>query len=234
MTRVNDMVHFKTRFALAIAAAALSLAAMAAPASATANEAPIDVINGAVSELKAGLSGQRDALAADRAELFRFVDSLLAPRFDRNYAGRLVLARHWRDASNDQKRRFIDGLYNSLLRRYADGVLEFREDRIEILPERGEPDDKRATVRTLVTLDNGEQVPVNYGLVNRGENGWKVYDVTIEGISYVRNYRAEIDEEVKRSSLDEVIERLEREAEAALAGEDASPQDPAPEAATAQ
>ena len=127
-----------------------------------------------------------------------------------------MLARHWRGASNEQKRRFIDGLYNSLLRRYADGVLEFQEDRVEILPQRGEADEKRATVRTMVTLDNGETIPVNYGLVNRGDNGWKVYDVTIEGISYVRNFRAEIDEEVKRTSLDAVIERLESEAEEAL------------------
>lgn len=218
------MVQIKTRLASAAAAALFAVATLGAPAPAVANDAPIDVINGAVDELKAGLEGQRDALAADRAELFRFVDSLLAPRFDRNYAGRLVLARHWRDASNDQKRRFIDGLYNSLLRRYAEGVLEFQEDRVEILPQRGEANEKRATVRTLVTLDNGEQVPVNYGLVNRGENGWKVYDVTIEGISYVRNYRAEIDEEVKRSSLNAVIERLESEAAAAFQGDDASPE----------
>ena len=230
LTGYYDMVDFKTRLAAAIAAAAMALAAIGAPSTAAANDAPIDVINGAVDELKAGLEGRREALSADRAELFRFVDSLLAPRFDRNYAGRLVLARHWRDASNDQKRRFIDGLYNSLLRRYAEGVLEFREDRVEILPQRGEADDKRATVRTLVTLDNGETVPVNYGLVNRGENGWKVYDVTIEGISYVRNYRAEIDEEVKRSSLDAVIERLEREAASALEGGDGA----APETAAAQ
>ncbi len=173
---------------------------------------PVAVINGAIDELKVGLNGKRDAYKADDAALYTFIDGLLAPRFDRNYAGRLVMARHWRGASDDQKRRFISAFYNALLQRYADGVLEFREDRVEVLPARGEQDEKRATVRTLVTLDNGEQAPVNYGLIKRGDNGWKVYDVTIEGISYVRNFRAEIDEEIRKTSLDAVIERLESEA----------------------
>ncbi|MEL7298024.1 MAG: ABC transporter substrate-binding protein, partial [Pseudomonadota bacterium] len=139
------------------------------------------MITGALDAVKTGLSGQREALEADEAKLVEFVDSLLAPRFDRNYAGRLVLARHWRGASKDQKRRFIDGFYQAMLKRYATGVLEFQEDRIEILPSRGEQKGNRATVRTNVTLDSGESVPVNYGLVNRGDAGWKVYDVTIEG-----------------------------------------------------
>ncbi|MEM7765660.1 MAG: ABC transporter substrate-binding protein [Pseudomonadota bacterium] len=173
---------------------------------------PDAVITGALEAVQAGLAGQREALEADEAKLIEFVDGLLAPRFDRNYAGRLVLARHWRGASADQKRRFIDGFYQAMLKRYATGVLEFQEDRIEILPSRGEQKGNRANVRTIVTLDNGESVPVNYGLVNRKDVGWKVYDVTIEGISYIRNFRTEIDSEIKKSSLDDVIARFEAEA----------------------
>ncbi|MEL6950153.1 MAG: ABC transporter substrate-binding protein [Pseudomonadota bacterium] len=203
----------RSRFVAAVAGLVLAVAG----GNAVADDEPIDVINSAVDALNTGLQGQRDTLAQDRAALIRFVDGLLAPRFDRNYAGRLVLARHWRDATTEQKKRFIDGLYNSLIRRYADGVLEFEEDLVEVLePRAGDNDEKRATVRTVVTIGGGETVPVNYGLVNRGDNGWKVFDVTIEGISYVRNFRAEIDEEVKRTSLDAVITRLETEAAEAL------------------
>ncbi|MFK8051762.1 MAG: phospholipid-binding protein MlaC [Woeseiaceae bacterium] len=177
-----------------------------------AEDEAIDVINGAVDAVKEGLAGQRETFMNDEAALVEFVDGLLAPRFDRNYAGRLVLARHWRKATKEQKRRFIDGFYQTMLKRYATGILEFQGDQIEVLPARGEQKGNRATVRTVVTLDNGEDVPVNYGLVNRGDNGWKVYDVTIEGISYIRNFRTELDSEIKKTSLDAVIERFEREA----------------------
>ena len=199
------------RFPLIAAALLLAVGMASGPASAVAEDTPESVINGAIAELKTGLNGKRELYAEDRAALYKFVDGLLAPRFDRNYAGALVLARHWRSANKEQKRRFIDAFYSALLQRYADGVLEFREDRVEVLPARGETNGKRATVRTLVTLDNGEQTPVNYGLVNRGAEGWKVFDVTIEGISYIRNFRTEIDEEVRKTSLDAVIERLESE-----------------------
>lgn len=217
MRKIHNVLMRK-RFLAGFACAFLALSGVNAHANADAQA----VITGAVDALKTGLSDNRDALESDRAELIRFVDSLLAPRFDRNYSGRLVLAKHWKKASNEQKKRFIDGLYNSLIRRYADGVLEFEEDLVEILPHRGDGNEKRTTVRTIVKLPSGDSVPVNYGLVNRNDSGWKVFDVTIEGISYVRNFRAEIDEEVKRTSLDAVIERLEREAEEALNGGDAA------------
>jgi len=66
-------------------------------------------------------------------------------------------------------------------------------------------------VRSIVRLDDGSRVPVNYGLVKR-ENGWLLFDVTIEGVSYIRNFRAELDSEIRSSSLAAVIERLEKEA----------------------
>ncbi|MEL6868637.1 MAG: ABC transporter substrate-binding protein [Pseudomonadota bacterium] len=195
-----------------LVSAVVALFALAGNAAAQ-EDTPLALINGAVDDIKAGLADNRDAFESDEAALKTFVDGLLAPRFDRNYAGRLVLATHWKKASTEQKKRFIDGFYNAMLSRYAAGILEFQEERVEILPMRGKQSSaSRATVRTVVTLDNNEQVPVNYGLVKRGDAGWKVYDVNIEGISYIRNFRAEIDSEIKKTSLDAVIARLEKEA----------------------
>ena len=126
----------------------------------------------------------------------------------------LVLGRHWRDANDEQRTRFIDAFYGSLLRKYADGVLEFNQDRVEVLPFRGDLSKPRTTVKTMVTLDDGTKVPVNYGMVKR-ESGWLMFDVTIEGISYVRNFRTELNAEIQATSIDAVIERLEAEAEPA-------------------
>jgi len=173
---------------------------------------PNALIDGAIVELSAALDGQREVLAEDRAALYALIDEILLPRFDRQYAAQLVLGRHWRVADNDQKSRFVDAFYNAMLRQYADGVLEFQSDQVEVLPFRGDATKQRTMVRTIVKLDDGTKVPVNYGLVMR-DSGWLMFDVTIEGVSYVRNFRAELDAEIRAESLDVVIERFEREAE---------------------
>ena len=156
------------------------------------------------------VSGKKEALAADPEALYVVINDILLPRFDRRYAAQLVLGRHWRTASAEQRDRFIDAFYNSLLRRYADGVLEFDPDRVEILPFRGDLSKPRTTVRTTVKLEDGTNVPVNYGMVRRDE-GWLMFDVTIEGISYVRNFRTELNAEIQATDLDRVIGRLENE-----------------------
>ena len=172
---------------------------------------PNDVIQGAADQLSTELNGRKDALTEDREALYALIDDILLPRFDRRYAAQLVLGRHWRNASDEQRVRFIDAFYTSLLRRYADGVLEYDQDRVQILPFRGDLTKQRTTVKTMVTLDDGTEVPVNYGMVNR-DGSWLMFDVTIEGISYVRNYRTELNAEVQATSLDAVIARLEGEA----------------------
>ena len=176
-------------------------------------ESPAAVVEEAASELSSKLSGRKDELRADRQALYALIDEILLPRFDRKYAAQLVLGRHWRGANDAQRERFIDAFYRALLHRYADGVLEFDQDKVEILPYRGDDQDKRTMVRTIVTLDDGTRVPVNYALVRR-DAGWLMFDVNIEGISYVRNFRAEMNSEVQSKGLDAVIERLEAEAQA--------------------
>ena len=171
---------------------------------------PNSVIQSAADELAAGLDGRKDALVEDKDALYELIDSVLLPRFDRRYAAQLVLGRHWRNANAEQRAQFIDAFYGSLLRRYADGVLEFDQEKIEILPFRGDLEKQRTTVKTMVTLEDGTVVPVNYGMVNRDSN-WLMFDVTIEGISYVRNYRTELNSEIQATSLDAVIVRLEGE-----------------------
>lgn len=180
---------------------------LAASPAALAQE-PNDVVQSASDQLATELEGRKEALTEDREALYALIDSILLPRFDRRYAAQLVLGRHWRNASEGQRERFIEAFYGSLLRRYADSVLEFDQDKVEILPFRGDLTKPRTTVKTIVTLEDGTSVPVNYGMVKR-ESGWLMFDVTIEGISYVRNFRTELNSEIQATSLDAVIERLE-------------------------
>ncbi|MCH8943858.1 MAG: ABC transporter substrate-binding protein [Proteobacteria bacterium] len=190
---------------------AILLAAGLSSGSFAADETPNEVVESAVALFAAGLDGRRDELAADRAALYELIDEILMPRFDRKFAAQAVLAKHWRDASESQRERFIEAFYQALLRRYADGLLQFESDKVKVLPYRGDASKSRTKVRSTVQLENGSKVAVDYDLVKR-ESGWLLFNVSIEGISYVRNFRAEIDSEIRSSSLDAVIQRLEREA----------------------
>ena len=190
----------------------LTLALLAfSTASATAEDSPNAVIESSVELLAEQLDGRKDELSANRKELYEIIDSILMPRFDRRFAAQVVLAKHWRDASEEQQARFIEAFYRALLRKYADGILEFDPGMITVQPYRGDATKKRTRVRSTVKLDDGSKVAVDYELVKR-KAGWLVFNVVIEGVSYVRNFRAELDSEIRASSLDAVIQRLEEEA----------------------
>ena len=197
--------------AASFAALALATTAMAQ------DDNPNLVIETAADELAVALDGRVDELTENRAELYAIIDGILLPRFDRRFAAQVVLAKHWRTATPEQRDRFIESFYQALLRRYADGVLEYDQDKIRILPFRGDATKKRTKVRSTVEINDGSTVAVDYDLVKR-ESGWLIFNVVIEGVSYVRNFRAELDSEIRASSLDAVIQRLETEAGIAAGG----------------
>lgn len=194
-----------------------TLAPLAAQAKSD-SPAPVAVVEEAAELLDQALDKRQDELEKDKEALYELIDEILLPRFDRRYAAQLVLGRHWRTASDAQREQFIEAFYKSLLRKYADGVLEFDLAQLEIRPFRGDLSKPRTVVQTMVKLDDGTEVPVDYSLVKRPK-GWLIFDVQIEGISYVRNFRAEFNSEIQATGLEKVIARLQ--SEAAAAGEEA-------------
>ena len=190
----------------------LLLAAFAMTAHPAFAQEPYEQVEQAIVELAEAIAGREDELRNDREALYGLINNVLLPRFDRRYAAQLVLGKNWRDADESQRERFIDGFYNSLLKKYSDGVLEFDPDRVQLLPFRGDLSKKRTIVKTNVRLSDGTKVSVNYGFAMR-QDGWKMFDVSVEGISYVRNYRAEMESEIRATSLEAVIARLENDAQ---------------------
>lgn len=190
----------------------IALAAMLiSPVAVATDDSPNFVIESSVTLLTEKLDGRQQELSENRDELYAIIDEILMPRFDRRFAAQVVLAKHWRTATEEQRTRFIEAFYRALLRKYADGVLEFNPDMIEVLPYRGDATKKRTKVRSTVLMDDGSKVAVDYELVKR-KAGWLVFNVVIEGVSYVRNFRAELDSEIRSSNLEAVIARLEGEA----------------------
>ena len=154
------------------------------------------------------ISQHRAEYKADPSKVQALVDRLLLPHFDTAYAAQLVLGPHWRTATPDQRKRFIDAFYKSLLKNYGASIASFSGDRLKVLPSRTEPNAERATVRTQVKKDDGTYVPVNYSL-HKTPEGWKAWDVNVEGISYVKSFRDDFGAQIDQQGLDAVIKRLE-------------------------
>ncbi len=200
------------RFAMAVCSllAPVLLACGAWAAESVPGPAPQELIETTARRLLEALDADREAAHKDPSRVHKIVDDILLPHFDTDYSARLVLGKHWRNASPAERQRFIDAFYQSLLRNYGSALAEFTADRMMILPFRGDLSSSQATVRTEVKRRNGQRVPVNYTLHATPE-GWKAWDVTIEGISYVRNFRNDVGAEIDQQGLPALIDRLEKE-----------------------
>ena len=186
----------------------------AAFAQAVPGPGPQQLIEQVSQQMLKDIDANRAALRADPAKLRALVDKNLLPNFDTEYASRLVLGKHWRTATPEQRSRFVEAFIQSMMRQYGNALLDFTGDQLTILPFKGDPAATTATVRTEVKRDNGTPVPVNYTM--RGTpQGWKAWDVTIEGVSYVKNFRTDFGAEIDAKGLDHVINRLETENAAA-------------------
>lgn len=203
-----------------ILGAVLALGVGAAQAFVDANDNPQQLVEDSAKRMLTELDANRPAYRKDPAKLDHLIATVLLPNFDTEYAARLVLGQNWRTASEEQRKRFVDAFYHSLLRSYGSALVEFTADRMTVLPYRGDPDSKSATVRTEIKRSDGSKVPVNYTL-HKTDGGWKAWDVSIEGISYVKSLRTDLGSEVQQKGLDAVIQRLENEVNAP--GADAKP-----------
>jgi phospholipid transport system substrate-binding protein len=195
-------------FALGLAGAANSADPPAAAAAAPSSLGPQELVENSAKRMLVELDANRAMYAKDPAKLDSLVANVLLPNFDTEYSARLVLGQTWRTATPDQRKRFVDAFYHSLLRNYGSALVDFTADRFVILPYKGDPNDTTATVRTEVKRSSGDKVPVNFSL-RKVDGVWKAWDVVIEGISYVKSFRTDFGSEVQQKGLDEVISRLE-------------------------
>jgi phospholipid transport system substrate-binding protein len=205
------------RISTALLSAALLLGAWASASAETpppagaaqaSNSDPSAMVQEAAQGMLGDIAKNREAYRRDPSKIAAVVDRYLMPHFDTETSARVVLGRYWRTATPEQRKRFIDAFYHSLLANYGSSLIDFTPDRLKILPSRVEPGATSATVRTEVTRQNGDQVSVNYSL-RMTPQGWKAWDVVIDGISYVKSYREDFGEQIEKQGLDTVIQRLE-------------------------
>ncbi len=180
----------------------------AAPSADLRTMGPQEIVENSAKRMLKELDANRQAYKSDPAKLDALVSDVLLPSFDSEYAAVHVLGQNWRAATPEQRKRFVDAFYHSLMRNYGSALVDFTADRFSILPYRGDPADTRAEVRTEVKRSSGDKVPVVF-VLHKTDTGWKAWDVVIEGVSYIKSFKTDIGAEVQQKGLDEVITRLE-------------------------
>jgi phospholipid transport system substrate-binding protein len=179
-----------------------------ATAAAASGEGPYEVVQAAAQGMLTDLDKDRAGYRRDPQKVGALVDKYLLPHFDTEYSARLVLGQYWRNATPDQRQHFINAFYHSLLTNYGSALVDFTADRLKIFPTKPDADATRATVRTEVKRDNGDRVSVNY-YMRKTPQGWKAWDVVIDGISYVNSYREDFGPQIEQQGIDAVIKRLD-------------------------
>lgn len=199
-----------------ILAFALSLGAVAASTAWADTATPDQVVQTIADDLGKAIEGHKDELKSNHEKLIKLIDGILLPHFDIDYASILVLGQYARTSTPEQRARFAKAFYNSITHRYAEGLLNYTRGRVRVLPTKGELSDKRTVVRTEVVLDDGKTLAVDYAFRKTRDGQWKAYDVIIEGISYITNYRNQVGAEIQKTGLDALITRLETQGSKAL------------------
>lgn len=187
------------RFVLVLLALAL-----ATPVAVADGRDPVTIVEETTSSIFQTLDSHREEFAADPTALRAMVREDLLPLIDLEYSARLILGKESRGISETQLSAFSDAMSDVLINRYADGLLEFRSDQqVEVLPMKGSTSEKLTRVRTRIKLDNGGYAPVDYSF-HKTADGWKAFDVMVEGISYVITFRNQIAPRVQAEGIEKV------------------------------
>ena len=169
---------------------------------------PVSLVISTTNRIFTEVDGNFESYESDPTALQSLVRTDLIPLLDVHYSARLILGRAGRGIEKEKIDEFAEAMISLLVNRYSEGLLQFRsQEPIMVLPQRGDLNEKLTRVRTRVKLPSGGEAPIDYAF-HKTSDGWKAFDVIVEGISYVTTYRNQIMPEVRDKGIDLVIKRL--------------------------
>ena len=205
----GPVAGFLRRVALIAAVAGMTMAAGPAVTAASDGSAAQRLVQRVTSTIIAELTTRRDALRSDPHAVYELVDRLVLPHFDFERMSRRVLGKKgWRTATPEQRARFVAAFRTLLVRTYAVMLNEYRGQPLtwgDPVPRRK---DGEIVVPVTIELAGGEPVQVAYAMHGGGAE-WKVFDLAVDGVSLVRNYRSSFRSELARNGIDGLIASLE-------------------------
>lgn len=177
---------------------------------------PDELVKNTTLEVIAVIKQDKDIQAGDRAKIYALIEEKVLTHFDFRRMSQLAMGKNWRQATPDQQDAIVKEFRSLLVRTYAVSLSQYRDQKIEIRPTKLEPDAKDATVKSLFIQSGREPVSVDY-LMYKLPAGWKVFNISVEGVSLVENYRGTFNEQIRKSGIDGLIKTLSdrnRDAEA--------------------
>lgn len=181
-----------------------------------AETAPDDLVKQTADELLSIIKNDKEIQAGNQKKLFALAEEKIIPNFDFDRVCKMVLGKNWRAASEEQQSSFKKEFRSLLLRTYASALSKYRDQIIEYKPFRAEPDANNVSVKTQIIQQGGQPISVDYSLV-KTESSWKVYDIVIENVSLVTNYRSQFSNEIRQNGFDSLIKKLAEKNKAASA-----------------
>lgn len=197
-----------TVIAAALLASAPALVSAQAPAAQAASSSPSKLVLDNSTRILTTLEARRDEFRTDRGALREFIASEFNAMFDRDYAARLVLGRHGRGAADADVTLFADALAENLMQRYGSSLLDFNSPlRVRMKSETPLRGGSMVKVSSEFLREGGEPIPVDY-LMRKTGSSWQVFDVMVEGVSFVQTFRNQFDGPLSRKSIPEVAADL--------------------------
>jgi len=180
--------------------------------------APDQLVQKITDEVLAAIKSDRDLAAGDKQKALKLAEEKVLPYVDFEQATRLAVGRAWREATPEQRKRLVSEFRNMLVRTYSNAISAYQGQTLKVLPQRGKQDPEETVVRTQFIRAGGQPLPIDFTMHKTGDT-WKVYDITVEGVSLVMTYRSEFDAIVKQEGIDGLIKRLaQKNSPAAIGG----------------
>ncbi len=179
---------------------------MAGPVMAAA-QAPQALVEETSKLMLGKLKEEAAVIKAEPGRIYELVNQIVLPHFDFEYMSQMVLAKYWQRATPAQKKAFVEEFRTLLVRTYATSLNQYTDQKLTFKPFRPEVRPELATVHSEVAQPGGFPIPIDYRLRQEGEQ-WKVFDVVIDGVSLVTNYRSSFAKEIRDSGLDGLVKTL--------------------------
>jgi phospholipid transport system substrate-binding protein len=176
---------------------------------AKAQENPEQLVQKITNDILAAIKSDKQLAAGDKQKALKLAEEKVLPYIDFEEATRLAVGRAWSQATPEQKKKLVGEFRNMLVRTYSNAIEAYQGQTLKVLPSRAGKSDAKdeATVRTQFVRAGGQPLPIEFQM-RKAEKGWKVFDISVEGISLVLTYRSEFDQVVKQEGIDGLIKRL--------------------------
>ena len=170
---------------------------------------PEDLVRKTAEDVLFAINADQEIQKGNKEKIYKLAEEKILPNFDFERVARLVLGRAWRSASEEQKKGFIIEFRTLLLKTYAVALSKYKNQKIKFKPTRISEENTIVVVKSEITQSGAQPIRVNYAL-SKDTGKWLVFDIVIEGVSLVTNYRSQFSSEIKRNGMDTLIKKLSK------------------------